>query len=188
VELNRCHNPNQRAVFIDAIIWDRIIESMSQPEKVMEMIEEINNRPERAGVTTELKETDKRLDNLDKEQARLLEEALRGFPDKLVESENKKINDSRARLEERKDELLQGIEQAKQDKIEIDDINKACKVMECMLLHRLGIKDMRKTLELLNIKVYLDGEKLYLTGNLLLPENKPVSEKDLCRLGLISQY
>jgi len=74
----------------------------------------------------ELVQVSRRLKALDKDQEELLRQALMGFPDKLVITENQKINSARAVLMQRKAELEAQIEQARQTDVNFESIEQFC--------------------------------------------------------------
>jgi hypothetical protein len=89
--------------------------------------------------------------------------AVRGFPEKTIEAENQKINDSRTSLLSRKAKLELNIEQAQSAQDRIKDIKQACEMVS-QNLNNLTYEEKRLALEALNIKVWADNHNLSLEG------------------------
>jgi hypothetical protein len=115
------------------------------------------------GYEIELEQIDRQLLSLDREQKDLLHNALRGFPESLIISENKKLNTERESLTKRKSELEVRIKNSKEAVINLP------KLEEFIERIRTGITELdyegkRLALDMLDIKVWLDGSDVEITG------------------------
>jgi len=106
------------------------------------------------------------------EQQQLLQWALKGFPEETVVAENKRLNEQRAILEQRKSELETRIEQAKQTEVDMECIERFCELVR-QNLGNFTFEDKRLALEALQVKVWVDGDNVNIEGAI------PVGEEDI---------
>jgi len=128
INANPCPNHSWKAQEIERIVWQEVETALRKPAVIMAGIEALRqeNRVDRhlEALTT----TDDRLKDLDKQQQRLLELALKDFPQTMVEAENAKINLERKGIMERKAEVTARREQAKQTEIGLEGIEQALSI------------------------------------------------------------
>ena len=113
----------------------------------------------------QLEQIDSSLVKLDKDQAELLQWALKGFPEKTIVTENDKINSSRTELQQRKVEIGSRIEAAIQAPSDIQRIKEACDLVSKNLTE-LSLDNKRFALEALNIRVWINRDDIRIEGTL----------------------
>ena len=166
VSPTRCQNRRWNANRLEEIVWSQIEALLTEPDVVLAGLETRGNSIiEATHLEQELDQVNRRLKALDKEQEQLLQWALKGFPEETVVTENKRINEQRAMLRQRKSELETRIEQAKQTEVDIESIKRFCEVVRHNLaLGDLTFEDKRLALEAFGIKVWIDGKKINIEG------------------------
>jgi len=170
VSPTRCNNRRWNANRLEETVWSQIEALLTEPEVVLAGLKtRASATIDASNLEQELAQVDKRLKALDKEQQQLLQWALKGFPEEMVTTENKRINEQRAMLEQRTDELETRIEQAKQPEVDMEGIERFCELVR----HNLGdftFEDKRLALEALHIKVWIDGNSVNIEGAIPLGE------------------
>ncbi|MFC1943615.1 hypothetical protein ACFLWO_03445 [Chloroflexota bacterium] len=109
---------------------------------------------------------------LDSQQRQLLQWALKGFPEEQVVAENKRINKERSSLESRKAELEILIQESHEATATIPKMEEYIRLVQERLT-TLDFDMKRLALDMLNIKVWLDGEAIEITGTI------PVEDADV---------
>ena len=97
----------------------------------------------------------------------------------IVATENRRINDHRAILEQRTAELETRIGQAKQAEVDMEGIERFCELVR----HNLGdftFEDKRLAREALRIKVWIDGNSVNIEGAIPLGEEDIESTTSRC--------
>ena len=165
IKSRRCSNCLWDAPKLDAIVWDEIQSVLSSPETVMAGVESINSASseQQQYLESGLSDVSRRLKELDGEQQDLLRNSLMGFPKEIIIQENQKINQHRTELLERRVELKQRFEAARQASAHIDGIKKACQVVSENLID-LSFNNKRLALEALDIKVWIDNGNVRIEG------------------------
>ncbi|MFC1912555.1 hypothetical protein ACFLXG_05335, partial [Chloroflexota bacterium] len=100
----------------------------------------------------------------------LLQWALKGFPEETVVSENKRINDKRLNIQAQKAELEIQIKASQEAVISLPKLEYFVELMR----HKLATLDYatkRLALEMLNIKMWIDGHGIEITGTLPILED-----------------
>ena len=100
---------------------------------------------------------------LDRDQKELLDNARRGFPESLIISENKKINSKRASLQAQKAELETQIKASQEAAVSLPKLEHFVELLR-QKLETLDFETKRLALDMLNIKVWLDGHNVEITG------------------------
>ncbi len=118
---------------------------------------------------TELQQVERHLKALDREQGQLLQWALKGFPEETVIAENKKINTQRESLKAHKAELETQIQASQEAAISLPKLEQFVDLMR-ERLKALDFETKRMALDMLNIKVWLDGYNVEITGSLPIIE------------------
>lgn len=162
VFLNRCSNSYWNAEHIEGLVWRNVEAVLKEPEVVLAGLETLKE-DNGGSLGEDLEMAKDQLKQLGKRQEELLDWALKGFPEETVVKENKKINDYRIGLQKRKAELEAQTEQARQSQASIEDIKKACEIVSNNLC-TLSYEEKRLALEALDIKVWLDNEKVTIKG------------------------
>ena len=152
------------ARFLESLVWAELEGVLSHPEIIVNQLEKQRQDANHAGVLdTELKQVERELNVADFEQHKLLQWALKGFPENQVEEENNRINKAREVLQARKAEIQARIKTSKEA---IINIPKLAHTVE-LLRQKLKAPDFamkRDFIESMGIKVWLDGEDVEITG------------------------
>ena len=109
---------------------------------------------------------------LSREQKQLLQWALKGFPEETVEAENKRINEGRNSLQSRMTGLEMQIQAGREAVVSIPKLEEYIQLVREKLTD-LGFDMKRLALDMLNIKVWLDGQSVEITGTV------PVEDADV---------
>jgi len=180
----RCSNRIWSAKNLEAMVWEQVESVLSSPETVLSGIRAIEDDAMQENfLEQELRQTNSRLKGLDKEQEQLLQWALKGFPEETVVAENKRINHHRVELTQRRAELENHIETAKQATVNIQGVKESCKLVGENLTE-LSLENKRLALEALNIKIWIDGENVKLEGAIPITEGVIATTQLLQRLSL----
>jgi hypothetical protein len=153
------------------MVWGKLEEYLSKPELIVSELEKQRQDVNQLGVfESELMQVERQLKALDREQQQLLQWALKGFPESQVEAENRRLNKARETLTVQKAELETQIK-ASQDAV--ITIPKLESFIERMQSHISGLdfEGKRQVLDMLGIKVWLDGENVEITGVLPIADD-----------------
>ena len=101
--------------------------------------------------------------DIDKEQQRLLQWAMKGFPEDAINRENDKINRYRVEIRQHIKDIENRIKQAKQTQFALQDVEKFC-VLARHNLSSFTYEDKRLALEALQIEVWIDGDAVSIKG------------------------
>ncbi len=115
---------------------------------------------------------ERQLRALDREQKQLLQWALKGFPEDTVVAENKRINESRSSLQSRKAALKTQIQASYEATDTLPKLEEYIQLVREKLT-ALDFDMKRLALDMLNIKIWLDGPNVEITGTI------PVEESDV---------
>jgi site-specific DNA recombinase len=169
--VHQCKNKNWSADKIEGLVWDKIEALLNTPEFILDAIEKQRDNADNTGVLDdELLKVEKQLRQLKREQEQLLQWALKGFPEDMVVSENKKINDNRERLESQRADLERRIEESKGANTSLPEMEARLQLIR-QKLTTLDFDMKRLALEMLNIKVLVDNMNIEITGT--ITEQKP---------------
>jgi site-specific DNA recombinase len=169
--VNRCDNRSWKADNLETLVWEQIQRVLEKPELVITELEKQRQDADRAGVLeTELKQAERQLKALDREQAQLLQWAIKGFPEETVLAENKKINTRRESLKAHKAELEAQIKASQDAAISLPKLERFVELMREKLT-TLDYETKRLALDMLNIKVWLDGHNVEITGTLPITDD-----------------
>ena len=111
----------------------------------------------------ELQQVERQLKELDREQGQLLQWAVKGFPEEMVVAENKRLNQKRASLQAQKTELETQVKASQEATISLPKLEQFVKLMRDRI-SALDFEAKRMALDMLSIKVWLDGNHLEVTG------------------------
>ena len=169
----RCQNRRWNANRLEESVWQQIEALLNQPRIALRLKEKANDAIEvRPRLEQELAQVSRRLKALDKEQQELLQWALKGFPEETVVAENKRINEQRDVLKQRRIELETRIEQARQTDVNFESIDQFCEQWR-QNLGEFTFEDKRLALEVLQLKVWVDGDETIMEGAI------PISGDDI---------
>ena len=122
----------------------------------------------------ELQLVEKQLKALDREQKQLLQWALKGFHEDTIVAENKRINENRSSLQLRKAALSTQIQVSREAAVSLP------KLEEYIQLAREKLTDLdfdikRLALDMLSIKVWVDGSNVEITGTISVEDSEVVT-------------
>jgi len=171
VPVDRCKNSNWRADELESLVWQQIQGVLDNPDLIIAEIE--NQRREGNQLSTleaELKQVERELKVLNRDQEKLLQWALKGFPENQVVSENKRINSQRETLNAQKAALEAQIAVSQEATLTLPKLEQFVELIR-QKLSTLDFETMRLVLDMLNIKVWIDGENVEITGTLPITED-----------------
>ena len=162
--VNRCINKNWSADKLESLVWKEIERVLDNPEFIIKEIEKHRDDANQLGVLeTELQQVERQLKALDREQGQLLQWALKGFPEEMVVAENKRLNQKRTSLEARMAELETQIKASQEATISLPKLERFVELMRDKI-SALDFEAKRMALDMLSIKVWLDGDHVEVTG------------------------
>lgn len=162
--VNPCHNKSWVADKLEALVWQQIERVLDNPELIITEIEKQRQDANQSSIfEAELQQVERQLRALDRDQEQLLQWALKGFPENQVVAENKKINSKRASLEAQKAELETQIKASQDAAISLPKLEHYVELLR-QKLTTLDFETKRLALDMLNIKVWLDGHNVEITG------------------------
>jgi len=164
--VNRCLNKNWRVDRLDNLIWQKIEAILRKPELIITTVEKQRNEANKLGILeSELERVERQIKELDREQKQLLQWALKGFPEETVDAENKRINSTKAGLLVQKNELEDQIEASREAAVNVPKLEEYVSFIREKLT-TLGFDMKRLALDMLSIKVWLDGSSVEITGTI----------------------
>lgn len=164
VAVELCRNKSWGADKLEGIIWTELEAYISKPELIISEIEKQRQDADHTSVfKVDLQQAERELKRLDREQRGLLDNALRGFPESLIISENKRINSKRASLEAQKAELETQIKASQDATINIPKLERFVELIQSRIT-ALDYEGKRQVLDILGITVWLDGESVEIAG------------------------
>jgi len=170
MKVNPCQNKNWPADKLEALVWQQIERVLNNPELIITEIEKQRQDANQLGVLeAELQQVKHQLKALDREQEQLLQWALKGFPEETVVSENKRINQKRSTLQAQKAELETQVKASHEAIVSLPKLEHFVELMR-EKLSALDFETKRMALDMLGIKVWLDGHNVEITGTIPIPE------------------
>jgi site-specific DNA recombinase len=174
-----CTTKSINAQELDETVWLEIKRVLQSPDVILAGIEEINAPSSQRGfMESEIDRIEKRLARLDKDQKELLQWALKGFPEEMVITENKKINSERAALHCRYDELKSKLDYIGKNLIEPNRVKEFCRLAS-EYIETFTIAEKKLALEILDVKVWLEPGRITVEGILPIPEKGQVVSQHL---------
>jgi len=172
----QCTNKTMNAKVLEEAVWSEVARVLRNPELVLAELERRKNEPDLSDlIENDIADVITRLKKLDKEQERLLQWALKGFPEETVTKENEKINKEKAGLQDRKVELEKRFRETKENQISLEGAEKLCELARENLAN-FTYTNKQLALEALNIKVWIEGDSVTVEGILPVPEVNIVSQ------------
>jgi len=161
---NRCDSRSWRADRLEAIVWAELAAYLSNPDIITSELNKQRQDANQLGIfETELQQVERQLKAIDREQHQLLQWALKGFPESQVESECKRLNKARELLQARKAELEAQIKASQDAVISIPKLESFIERIQSRISN-LNFEGKRMALDMLDIKVWLDGASVEITG------------------------
>jgi hypothetical protein len=162
--VERCCNKGWSANKLEGIVWAKLEEYLSKPEIIVSELEKQRQDANQLGVfEEELEQVDRQLKAVDREQHQLLQWALKDFPASQVETENRRLNKARETLTAQKSELEIQIKASQEAIIDVPKLERFIELMQGRI-SGLDFEGKRQVLDMLDIKVWLDGESVEVTG------------------------
>ncbi len=173
--VNRCANKNWRVDKLEALVWEKIETVLDNPEFIVTAIEKHRDDANNIDILEpELQLVEKQLRALDREQKQLLQWALKGFPEDTVVAENKRINESRSSLQSRKAALETQIQASREASISLPKLEEYIQLIREKLTD-LDFDMKRLALDMLNIKIWVDGLNVEITGTIPVKDSEVVT-------------
>jgi site-specific DNA recombinase len=164
--LSRCHNKSWLAEELESKVWEPIERIIRDPETILN---EVNKRINMAGqlsyLEDELKQTERRLKALDREQLEQLKYAKMGFPEETIITENKRINSERANLKSHELELEAKIKACQVATDDIPRLEEFVKKIQAKL-GNLNFERRRLVLDALGITIWINHDDIEITGSI----------------------
>jgi site-specific DNA recombinase len=171
----QCSNNNCNAETLESLIWEQVELVLANPEMVIsELIRRQKEASDRTLLEEQLEMLRCRLEELDKEQERLLDYHVMGFPEGLTKKQNVAINDKRKQLLDHKLHLERQIEAQQECQVDLEGLERFYQLARGNL-KGLSFEDKRLALEALQIKVWIDGDSVEITGAIPMPEDDIVT-------------
>ena len=162
--VNRCNNRDWRTDKLEALVWKQIEAILEKPEVIIGALESQRQDANQLSVfEDQLFTVERQLKAVDREQQQLLQWALKGFPESQVEAENKRINKDRETLQARKVELEGRVKTSQDAVISIPKLEHTIELLR-QQLRATDLATKRDFIEGMGIMVWLDGEKVEITG------------------------
>ena len=120
----------------------------------------------------EWQQVEKQLRELSREQEQLLQWPLKGFPEETVVAENKRINEKRSSLQPQKADIDAQIKASHEATVSLPKLEAYIQLVREKLT-TLDFDMKRLALDMLNIKVWIDGWNVEITGTI------PVKDADI---------
>lgn len=161
---DRCHNKGWMADKLEDLVWKHIEHILDNPSLITAELEKRRHNANSVGVLgIELKQVERDLKRLDRDQSQLLDWALQGFPEDMVLVRNKRLNAQREALKTRKTELERHIETSQEAVMNSSKLEDYVKLIR-EKLSKLDFETKRMAIEMLDIKVWIDGYDVDVTG------------------------
>ena len=162
--VNRCHNKGWAADKLEALVWTEIERILANPSIIVTEIEKQRRCVgDVSHLQTELSQIERRLKAIDRDQSQLLQWAIKDFPEDMVVIENKKLNAGRESLKAQKAELEQKIKASQEAAINFPKLEHFVELIREKLT-KLDFETKRMAIEALDIKVWIDGYNVEVTG------------------------
>ena len=163
---NRCNGKIWRADELEATVWAKLMEYLSDHDLIRSELEKGKQTADQAGaLETELKQVERQLRAVDRDQHQLLQWALKGFPESQIEAENTKYNKARERLTAQKTELERRIKASHEAAVNVPNLERFLEDIQ-KRLPGLDFEGKRLALDMLGITVWLDNDSVEVTGTI----------------------
>ena len=171
VSPTRCPNRRWNRDKLQDVVWEQLRGFLLNPQAVLAGVEIVrDNVSQQDYYRQELREVERSLRRLDEEQMSLLQQAKKGFPEALVEADNKRINGSRTSLMQRKTDLEAKVVQAVQAVDNIASIEKFCELAS-RNVDTLTDEDKKLLTKALDLKVRIEPQRVSVDGIIPIADN-----------------
>ena len=169
--VNPCHNKTWSARKLEAMVFGKLTAYLSNPDLVKDELQRQRQDAGRlAGFEAQLKEAERQLKVVDRDQHWLLQWALKEFPQDMVETENRRLNKAREALKAQQAGLQVQVKASQDTAVSIPKLEDFIGHMQDRIAN-LDFEGKRQMLDMLDITVWLDGEKVEITGLLPIGED-----------------
>ncbi|MFX1537134.1 MAG: recombinase family protein [Promethearchaeota archaeon] len=159
-----CRNKTWNADNLETIVWNEIENYLSDPNVIRNELEKRKQTASQLDVfEEEIINTELRIKELNKEQKKLLQWALKGFPSDQVESENKRINQAKETLNQERIEIELKLNNNRDSIVNIQKFEDVVKDIKNQLPN-LDFEGKRLALDFLDITIWIDSENVNITG------------------------
>lgn len=173
--VNRCTNRSWKAASLEDLVWQQIEAVLDKPTLITAEIEKQRQDTNQLGaLEAELEQVTRQMRALNRDQEQLLQWALKGFPEQTVVTENGRINERRNSLDARKAELESQIKAGREAAISLPKLEHFVEQIR-QKLTALDFDTKRQALDMLGIKVWLDGHNVEITGVLPVADDAIVN-------------
>ncbi len=171
VSPDKCRNRRWNRDKLQDLVWEQIRALLLNPEAVLAGIEAVKDNASQANYyQQELDDVGTALRRLDEEQWNLLQQAKRGFPEEMVEADNKRINESRTSLMQRKADLEDKIAQAERANDNMASIEQFCELTR-QNIENFTDEDKKLATKALDLKVRVYPDTVKIEGIIPVPED-----------------
>jgi len=177
--VKRCNNKGWSSDKLEALVWPEIERVLNNPEIIISEIRKQRNEADQLGVLeSQLKEVEHNLKIVDREQAQLLQWALKGFPEETVMTENKRYNENRKTLLAQKKDLEEKIDLSQNAAMSVPKLENVVQLAR-EKISNLDFDAKRMAIDMLDIKIWLDGDNIEVNGILPVTDDVNVSMQSL---------
>ncbi|MFP3880667.1 MAG: recombinase family protein [Dehalococcoidia bacterium] len=174
-----CTTKSTSAQRLDEVVWLKVKGVLQSPDVLLAGIEEVNAQSNQRGfMDSEMERVERRLARLDKDQRELLQWALKGFPEELVVTENKRINSERTALRSRFDELRAKLDDIAKTLVDHNRVKEFCRLAS-EHIETFTIADKKLAFEALSVKVWLEPDRVTIEGTIPIDEKVKVPSQHL---------
>ena len=179
--IERCRNKSWMADKLENLVWTQIEHILANPKLIIAEIEKQRQGAGDVGVLEdELSQIERRLKAINRDQAQLLRWAVKGFPEDMINTENKKLNAGRESLKKQKAELEQKIKASQEAVISLPKLERFVELIQAKL-SALDFETKRMAIEMLDIRVWIDGYNVEVTGVIPVSDCVTVSPQSRLR-------
>ncbi len=173
VSPDRCSNRRWNRDKLQDLVWEQIRALLLDPQTVLAGIKAVQDNTSQVDYyRQELHDIETALRRLDEEQRSLLQQAKRGFPEEMVEADNKKINESRTSLMQRKADLEDKIARVAQASDNMASIQQFCEVAR-RNIDNLTDEDKKLAAQMLDVKVCIYPDTVSIDGIIPILDDVP---------------
>jgi len=159
-----CHNKGWMADKLESLVWTQIEGILADPSIITAEIEKQREGiGDIGGLEAELNQIDRRLRATDRDQEQLLDWAIKGFPEDMVILRNKRLNSARESLKAQKVEIECKVQASQEATITLPKLEHFVELIK-EKLSTLDFETKRMAIEMLDIKVWIDGYNVEVTG------------------------
>jgi len=180
--VERCHNKGWNAEKLEAIVWDELVCYLGNRDLIInELKQQRQDANQLVIYEADFDRVERQIKEADREQHKLLQWALKGFPEDQVDAENRRLNQAKETLKAQKTQIEAQLKASRNAVINLPNLERFIEDIQ-KRLPELDFEGKRLALDMLDITVYLDNENVEIkgiinTGIVLTPSEgrKPLS-------------